>query len=122
MACIIVIWLFATFIYQFMFYITRNPFVFCYYTCSNNLWMLGKLLLKLAPAIFLVIDSELKFDVLYFVSLIALNSGYLFGFRFMFSYYRSNQHIESVLLRCETCSTVVVISLIPLHFISSMFP
>ena len=121
MALITTIWLLLANIFKIIFYINRNPFKFPYYTCSSNLWMLGNLILKLAPAIFVIIDPNLQFDVLYIVSYAALNLGYLVFFRFFQPYYRSNGFFEKNSLYSEVITAIVITFFIPLYFISEKY-
>lgn len=121
MALIIIVWLFLANIFKIIFYINRNPFRFPYYTCSSNLWMIGSLVLKLAPAIFVIIDPKLEFNVLYIVSFAALNLGYLAFFRFFQPYYRSNQFCDQISLHSETITPIVITFFIPIYFLSGKY-
>lgn len=122
MSIVNLIWLFFVVTYQVMFYMSRNPFLPSYYSCSSNLWMLGKFVAKIGPAIFLVMDVNLNFKVLYIVSLTAFNAGYLAVFRFMWPYFRTSQFIEKIVLRFEALVVCVTASFMPLFFLSPTTP
>lgn len=84
--------LFCTF-FTFAFYINRDPFTSGYYGSSSNLWMLGKFLLKLAPVIYINVDPNLDFAVLYVVSFAALNLINFGVFKVMWPFFRNCQKI-----------------------------
>lgn len=89
LALLNIFWLILCVLYVGLLYYTRNPFEFGYFSVSSNLWIFGKLLQRIFPVIFLTVDTNLEFNVLYLVGISAISLGYLFIFRFLLPYYRS---------------------------------
>jgi hypothetical protein len=88
-ACLNIIWLLFCTIFVFTFYVSRNPFSKDYFSTSSNIWILAKLLIKIAPAVYLNIDPDLQFNVLYVVSFAGINLLYFGIFKIMWRYFRS---------------------------------
>ena len=93
MALISITWIFICTGYMSLFYHTRNPFKFGFFSTSSNLWVTGKLLQKMFPPLFLVFDQQLKYNVLYIFGTVGMSFGYFFIFRFMYPYYRSAKNL-----------------------------
>ena len=93
MGIICIVWGIICTVYIGLFYHTRNPFEFGFFSTSSNFWAFGKLLQKMYPPIFLILDQNLKYNVLYIVGVAGLTAGYLFVFRFMYPYYRSAKNL-----------------------------
>ena len=115
------LWLIGATAYKTLLYIDRNPFVSNYFSCSSNLWMLGNLVIKIAPPLYLIFDPIMQYNVLYIVSIAILNLSPLAIFRFFLPYYRNCLTIDTITLRFDALTLMVISSFIPIHF-SSYIP
>lgn len=70
----------STLLYWFIFYV-RNPFSKSYYALFNNLYKLGKFLLKILPPLYFVIDIEHDFQSIYTIIFVILVVVYIGFFR-----------------------------------------
>lgn len=59
-------------LYMAIFFFDPKPFYNNYLSSRNGFYFLGKLIIKLAPAIFIVVDPKLNYNVLYIVMLAGL--------------------------------------------------
>lgn len=69
-------------LYWFIFYL-RNPFSKSYYALSNNLNKLGKLLIKILPPLYFVVDVGGDFQNIYVFLFLFLTIAYIAFFRIM---------------------------------------
>ena len=92
------VWLVVVSAYYMMYYYSRNPFSDNFMTCSNNWHSLGKLVIKIAPMIYMMYDPQFNFPVLFLVVMNLAYFGYLIVFsKFLFSFYRYNFKLDQKL-------------------------
>ena len=72
--------LISSLIYWFLFYL-RDPFNKGYYSLANNLFRLGKLVIKLLPPAYFLIDVEHSYQNIYVVVLLVLVFAYIAFFK-----------------------------------------
>lgn len=90
-------------LYWFLFYV-RNPFSRSYYALANNLFRLGKIVLKIFAPVYFVVDHKLTLQNVYVIVQTVLILAYIFFFRinsihnFYENYFYFELFLESVLL------------------------
>ena len=75
---------------------TKNdPLSTDFYATSFNLWILARFLLKISPIIYINVDPNLKFGVLYSVSFAGINLVYFVAFKLMWPEHRNCEKISN---------------------------
>lgn len=103
--------------YLSIFYFDPKPFTIHYFSSPNSLYFLGKLVIKLAPAIFIVVDPDLQFDVLFIVMNAGLELVYIGIFYVMWPTHKIHTTIDNIEFRGHILSLFVLLSFIAIHFL-----
>lgn len=119
MGCLTILWLFLCTLFVFLFYTCKDPFAQGYFSTSSNLWLLAKFILKMCPVVYINIDFDLRYGVLYSVSYAGLNLVYFGAFKIMWPYNRKSKSLEYFVIRCEIVVIFVVSFFIFLQFFSA---
>lgn len=83
LACVNIIWSIFCIFFVFMLCTKNDPLSTDFYATSFSLWILAKFLLKISPIIYINVDPNLKFGVLYTVSFAGINLVYFVAFKLM---------------------------------------
>ena len=78
-------------VFKFILFYDKNPVSTSPLGVNNNLYQLGRLVLKLVPPIYFIIDVDRTYQNIYIIVQAALVLAYLFFFR-MFSIHHYNQN------------------------------
>lgn len=122
LALVGMIWCLFCLLYIYFFTLNLNPFSSGMFSCSSNLWVLGKFITKLASVVFILADPELKYDVLYLVSLSGINLANFAAIKMMWPLYWFNPTIDNFVTRCIVLVITVTGFFIPLLFFYDQDP